>query len=196
MTIDLNLSVSAFNDEGERPIPDFPITWTQPAPGVPIALIHDDADLLVVADVVRNVRAELGESGRVVTVLDVPQGTLAVRYGEIVAAGEVIDALQTPAPMTATGPSHFYWVDEGVGALWDHVTRSVLVNEQTGAVQVQVMNSPPVRNSAELFTVGDVYGTRENWVYPEVDDDELQVTGLRAAQAGAVARKSRCPGRR
>ena len=95
--------------------------------------------------------------------------------------------------MTATGPSHFYWVDEGVGALWDHVTRSVLVNEQTGAVQVQVMNSPPVRNSAELFTVGDVYGTRENWVYPEVDDDELQVTGLRAAQAGAVARSPDAP---
>ena len=193
LTIDLNSSASIFNDEGERLIPDFPITWTQPAAGAPIALTRDDADLLVVADVVRNVRVEPGASGRAVPVLDVPQGTLAVRYGEIVAAGEVIDALQTPAPMTATGPSHFYWVDEGVGALWDHVTRSVLVNEQTGAVQVQVMNSPPVRNSAELFTVGDVYGTRENWVYPEVDDDELQVTALRAAQVGAVARSPGAP---
>ena len=184
LTIDLNRSASIFNDEGERLIPDFPITWTQPAAGAPIALTRDDADLLVVADVVRNVRVELSESGRAVPVLDVPQGTIAVRAPTLAEAGDTFAPALGEGGLTAEGASYFYWVDDLAGALFEHPSRFVLVDQRSGAVTVREELWFPLRDGVPLFTHATTYATDASWLYPEPDEPE---PGISIAATGPVS---------
>jgi hypothetical protein len=96
-------------------------------------------------------------------------------FRDPLSAGDTIEAYhpaEMPDPdatLAAEGDAWFFWIDDAPGAQFDHPSRFVLVDRETGEVTTVDSRWWPVLDGQGLWTDQDAYWSGNDWVHSTID---------------------------